>query len=229
MSAWIIKCGLTVVLVGMMSFGALGISGLIETSGARAETSHAPLVRVAPDYPEEALALGLEGRVRLRFMIGLDGSVEEIGVVEASDTVFVAPAIKALSQWQYRPVLKEGEPQRVPWWTVVSFLLEPPLDHPFPQTTDGFDDPDPIPVSRTQPVYPRSAAGDLQDGFAVVAFTIATDGAVKDLRLERLSDRIFRSPAMDAVKTWRFAPQTRAGVVTARPNVWIMIEFRSQP
>ena len=68
-----------------------------------------PLVRANPDYPPEALASGLDGRVQLKFDVTTAGTVENVAVVDSSDAVFEESAAGALAQWRYLPRIVAGK------------------------------------------------------------------------------------------------------------------------
>jgi TonB family protein len=64
---------------------------------------------VAPEYPDVAEKLGRKGLVELEFIVRADGSVANVTVVHAEPAgVFDAAAVKAVRQWRYRPVLRDG-------------------------------------------------------------------------------------------------------------------------
>ncbi len=74
-----------------------------------------PRKRVAPKFPEKCVKDGAgnyEAYVDLEFDILEDGSIENIRVTEASDECFIEAALKAIEQWEYDPVLEDGEPVR---------------------------------------------------------------------------------------------------------------------
>jgi TonB family protein len=65
--------------------------------------------QVAPRYPEAAQRKGVEGWVDLDFTIAVDGAVKDIVVKAAQPVgVFDQAATRALSQWRYRPVIRNG-------------------------------------------------------------------------------------------------------------------------
>jgi TonB family protein len=83
----------------------------------------AMLVRkVAPVYPPEAKAAGLQGTVRLAVVIGTDGSVFEVHLMNG-DPVLGDAAIAAVRQWVYKPTLLNGEPVAVETTVDVNFTL----------------------------------------------------------------------------------------------------------
>lgn len=61
--------------------------------------------------------------------------------------------------------------------------------------------------SRTAfPHYPRIARRDRIEGDAVVCFKIALDGSIRSIRVKSYSNRIFRRPALRAIKDSNFEP-----------------------
>jgi TonB family protein len=66
---------------------------------------------VAPVYPTKAEARQTEGWVELDFTVVESGEVRDIAVHAANPLgVFDSAAIRALSQWRYKPVLKDAKP-----------------------------------------------------------------------------------------------------------------------
>jgi TonB family protein len=66
---------------------------------------------VKPIYPTKAEAKQTEGWVELDFTVVESGEVRDIAVHAANPSgVFESAAINALSQWRYRPVLKDAKP-----------------------------------------------------------------------------------------------------------------------
>ncbi len=69
------------------------------------------LKSVQPVYPNKAQQRALEGWVELDFTVDDSGAVQDIGVRAASPPgVFDQAAIGALSQWRYKPVVRDGKP-----------------------------------------------------------------------------------------------------------------------
>jgi len=83
-------------------FGA--ISGRSAAQGnPSSDRDLVPIVRIAPEYPPQAVAAGLEGEVNLEFTIAANGSVTDVLVIDSSAPEFEAPAIAALLKWRYLP------------------------------------------------------------------------------------------------------------------------------
>jgi protein TonB len=80
------------------------------------------LHRVVPVYPPLARQINLEGAVRLRAVIGGDGSVRSLEVLSGHPLLAQA-AREAVTQWRYRPTLLNGQPVEVETYVTVVFEL----------------------------------------------------------------------------------------------------------
>ena len=70
-----------------------------------------PIERVAPKYPVSMARKGAEGWVQLNFVVGTDGSVNDIVVVDSTGMqAFEKAAVKAMKSWQYSPAFIDGKP-----------------------------------------------------------------------------------------------------------------------
>ena len=79
--------------------------------------------KVDPVYPPLAIAAGVEGIVILEAIVDREGRVEQLKVLR-SRGVLDRPAMEAVRQWRYSPVLLNGVPERFILTVVVSFNLE---------------------------------------------------------------------------------------------------------
>lgn len=71
-----------------------------------------PIYRVAPQYPQNAAMIGNDGLIKLKFRITKDGHVDDITVEKGKQgSAFAKAAIKAVSQWRYKPRIVNGEPE----------------------------------------------------------------------------------------------------------------------
>ncbi len=77
---------------------------------------------VAPAYPDVAREAGIEGDVTLRLIIGEDGAVNEIKVLNG-EPVLARAATEAVAQWRYAPALLDGWPVSVVTTVTVAFRL----------------------------------------------------------------------------------------------------------
>lgn len=104
-----------------------------------------PLVRINPDYPQQALAGNLEGWVQLEFTITETGAVADPFVVDSavcangqgpescrSDDMFKSATLDAIAKWRYAPLIVDGEAVSRPGvQTIIRFTLED-LEKPAP-------------------------------------------------------------------------------------------------
>jgi TonB family protein len=70
------------------------------------------VVRIPPEYPPAGAATGLRGTVRLRVLIGIDGRVGQVEVIDG-DPGLTTAAAEAVKQWVYQPTLLNGAPVEV--------------------------------------------------------------------------------------------------------------------
>jgi periplasmic protein TonB len=79
--------------------------------------------REMPEYPFAAKRLGKEGRVILQVTIDPKGRLEGIEVVEASDQVFVEPAVDSIKKSKFCPGKRNGVPARYRCKLAIRFAL----------------------------------------------------------------------------------------------------------
>jgi TonB family protein len=78
--------------------------------------------RVAPTYPAKAKKKHIEGTVKMRAIIGTDGSVQQIEV-EEGEPILAEAARRAVKQWIYEPSTFDGKPMEVETTIVVYFEI----------------------------------------------------------------------------------------------------------
>jgi len=71
------------------------------------------LKKVAPHYPEQAKIDHDQGTVVLHALIGTDGRIHDLSVVQSPSASLVGAAMWAVSQWEYKPYLLNGNPVEV--------------------------------------------------------------------------------------------------------------------
>jgi TonB family protein len=93
---------------------------------AQSDPSIVPLVRIAPNYPPEALAAHRDGEVWLSFTISVTGTTKDVTVLSSSSSEFEAPATAAVLKWRYEPPIMNGVPaERYDVRTIVRFQIDP--------------------------------------------------------------------------------------------------------
>jgi TonB family protein len=78
-------------------------------------------------YPDIARRAGVEGRVTLHVVVGIDGTVEEAEAVQSwPDGIFDRAAEEAVARWRYKPAILNGRPVRAKFSQTLQFRLSPP-------------------------------------------------------------------------------------------------------
>jgi TonB family protein len=89
--------------------------GLFRMTG---EALEGQLVKqVPPEYP----ASGGQGEVRMSVIVTKEGTVRDITVMTTPSAELAAAAMKAVSQWQFRPTRVNGVPVEVVSTVTVNF------------------------------------------------------------------------------------------------------------
>jgi periplasmic protein TonB len=104
--------GVDQVAGGGDSSGITQLFSISPPSVSMASTSKAPPIshwmggnlirKVPPIYPISAKSMGIQGTVLLRAVIGRDGKIERVNVIDGHP-LLVKSALDAVSQWLYRP------------------------------------------------------------------------------------------------------------------------------
>jgi protein TonB len=81
--------------------------------------------RVPPEYPLLAQSAQIEGTVILEATVDTDGHVESVRVLR-SHSILDRAAMDAVAQWEYEPLVLNGEPFPFVLTVTVSFHLERP-------------------------------------------------------------------------------------------------------
>lgn len=77
-----------------------------------------------PRYPEPARRARLEAEVVLRYIVGTDGVVREVVVIEpAPFPMFDEAATEAIRKWRFEPLIYKGEAREVVHEIMISFKL----------------------------------------------------------------------------------------------------------
>jgi TonB family protein len=79
--------------------------------------------KTVPEYTGEARAAHYQGTVLLRVEVGPDGDAHDIKVIRSLGLGLDEKAIEAVSQWKFKPGMKDGEPVNVAVTVEVTFRL----------------------------------------------------------------------------------------------------------
>ena len=116
---------LALLLVAGRSAAAQSLPSGVHRSGDDGVTDPRVVRQVAPAYPIEAMRAGVHGVVRLEAIVGADGSVEDVRVVQSLDRVhgLDAEAVRAAREWRFEAGLKDGAPVPVALTIEMTFAI----------------------------------------------------------------------------------------------------------
>jgi len=102
-------------------------SGSVQTEvspeNLKREVTPARLIhQVPPRYPQEARQAHITGDVKIHAIIGADGVLRDLELVEGV-CVLAKPAMDAVKDWRYKPMLIRGKPAEVDITLTVAFAL----------------------------------------------------------------------------------------------------------
>jgi protein TonB len=112
-------------LVAARPAAAQSLPSGVHRSGDDGVTSPRVVRQVAPVYPIEAMRAGVHGGVRLEAIVGADGSVQDVRVVQSLDRVHGvdAAAVRAVKEWRFEAGLKDGTPVPVALTIEMTFAM----------------------------------------------------------------------------------------------------------
>lgn len=191
-----------------------------------------PIDIVTSVYPEKARKERIEGKVSLRLLVNVDGSVSDVSVLEGPK-IFRQAAIDAISQSQFKPAEHNGKV--VPVWIVmpIEFSLgstdtDLQLTSPVPIDADGnevdipeFFEAKPELLQSVKSVYPPRVTVRLE-------VKVNVDGSVSDVKVLKGLEE-FHQAAIEAISQYRFKPGTLNGkVVPTRMSQSIIFRLPKQ-
>jgi TonB family protein len=84
-----------------------------------------PLRKVDPKYFPSALDEKVEGKVRLAAVIGKDGHVDHVELLQHLDTRLDQSSLEALAKWEFEPAVRNGTPIDVDAVFEIPFHIAP--------------------------------------------------------------------------------------------------------
>jgi TonB family protein len=175
--------------------------------------------KVEPEYSEEARRASLEGTVLLRIIVDEDGRPRELKVMRSLGLGLDEKAIVAVSNWQFAPGTKEGQPVPVQAQIEVNFRL---LDHDsklarWHLARAEFH----IPDGAMRPVVEKSAAlvvdGGANNATATLSFDIDENGVPANVKVEKSSEDEWAIAVTSALSRWKFRPASNHGTPVSVP------------
>ncbi len=177
-----------------------------------------PLDLATPVYPEKARKERIEGKMSLKLLVNVDGSVSDVNVLEGPE-IFHQAAIDAISQSRFKPAEHNGKV--VPVWMVmpIEFSLDSSdtdlqLTSPVPIDADGNEvdiprffevEAPPELLQSVKSVYPPGVTVRLE-------LKVNVDGSASVVKVLKGPEE-FHQAAIDAISQYRFKPGTLNGKV----------------
>ena len=127
---------------------AILLSMLLATSGVAGRESDVthftddtgdrmPLQTMVPVYPERALTERIEGEVQVCFNVDREGRTSRIAIRRSSNRVFEKPAISAIRESTYAPLVQGEVLSGIKTCRTFRFLLDPvAIDMPSEESAD---------------------------------------------------------------------------------------------
>lgn len=83
-----------------------------------------------------------------------------------------------------------------------------------------------VPIVRVRPMYPRSAAERMIEGWVTVKFTINETGGVSSpVVIAAKPTRVFDRAAIQAIRKWKYKPKVVDGKPVARHGITVKLKF----
>jgi TonB family protein len=196
-----------------------------KVSLSSAEATGNLVSKVAPVYPAEAKAAGIEGTVRLNAVIAKDGHMKELHVI-GGPIMLQQSSMDAVKQWVYKPYLLKGEPVEVETQIQVIYMLG--TKHPEKSDAQPEEKAEaastPRLIKSVDAIYPPEAKTAHQEGLVLVKTKIDTSGQPTVLGVE--GPEVFWKSAKAAVEQYRFQPAVKDGQpVEATINIEVNFRF----
>jgi len=81
------------------------------------------VARTHPVYPFRARQRNIEGKVQVKFLVGADGAVSHVEVLDADPAgVFETSVLQAVPRWRFEPGRLDG--RAVPAWVVTEIFFQ---------------------------------------------------------------------------------------------------------
>ncbi|MDH5573357.1 MAG: energy transducer TonB [Gammaproteobacteria bacterium] len=82
------------------------------------------IARMPPQYPYQAARKGIEGWVKVSFLITEQGLVKDVVVIDAKPQgIFEHAALRAVMKWRFKPRIEDGKPVATRAEQTVNFQL----------------------------------------------------------------------------------------------------------
>jgi TonB family protein len=173
-----------------------------------------------PEYPADARKAKVGGDVKLRLIVGPDGKVSSVRIVEAADPRLSVAAEKAVKMWSFDAAIEKGLPVASCLDCTLQFdpaeprrgASAPLLGEEFPQTSETT----PARPKATPPGhYPTVLTDRLVPGTARFTCGVSPEGHAVAPRVRAVSHVDFIQPTTEALAEWEFTPAMQGDLPVA--------------
>ena len=156
------------------------------------------ITSVKIDYPKTARQNGVEGTVKASLILGEDGKVRDIKILQSLPHGVDAAVTKGLQNLTFNPAIRRGQPIASPmeFDYIVSVVYEG-------------DDTNVIPpklLESSLPVYPEKYRAEKTKGKVLVSALFTADGKIQILGVISKLPKEFEEAASEAAAKLRFQP-----------------------
>ena len=175
------------------------------------------------DYPEEAKAKKIQGRVTLSFTITETGKVSDVKVLRGADPILDKEAVRVVeSSPDWTPAMKDGKPVSVTYTFPVIFQLNDTENTgvvPFQlaeqkPTFNGGDANEFLKWVNANISYPENCRKNGVSGRVFLSFTVRETGKVTDVKVLRSAHEELDR---EAVRVIGMSPDWAPGMVDGKP------------
>jgi TonB family protein len=165
-------------------------------------------------YPAEAKAAGVEGRVFVQFVVNEQGGVIDEKIVRGVSPELDAEALRVVRQAQFEPGSNDGQRVKVQFALPIQFRLGDerpdrsdyfgPIENP-PELIGELEG------LQQEIVYPEAARAAGTEGTVVVQFVVGERGEVTDASVVRSVSPALDAEALRVVRAAEFRPGMERG------------------
>lgn len=169
----------------------------------------------------------------IRLTVDADGNPQDLHVIKSLEPSLDAQAIQAVSQYRFRPAMKDGTtPVPVEITIEIDFRLyktpgSPGCSPQYPaavSTAQGRVIPAVL-ISHAQPKYTREARKNRISGACTLQLTIDPKGIPRNVQVIKSLDPGLDLNAVKAVERWRYKPATKDDIPVSEDST-VNVEFK---
>ena len=195
---------------------------------AAERVSPQPRFSPAGEVPALLQQRRLSGQVTFGTIVTKEGRARGTRITGASHADFVVPALEALERWEFEPGRQGDLVMESPIEGRVAFETLAAPEEVF--AANGLTGPEgaapshtPLPQIIADPIWPWELLLSGQSGSATVAFTVATTGGIRDVRVKDATHPDFGHALLAAMETWAFERPFEPG-----KRVTVQLEKRTE-